>query len=424
MPGQYLAAGSGQTSSFDQDNDSYAFFAQADWHINDRFTLTGGVRYLRDEKSASSNINIDDPFAALDFVQIGFNAFILPAVFTQQTGLAFTPGNVALIQQINPQGFAAIVAGAQAAASNPAQNPFLGLGALQFFPPAPDFNDSRSDDDVSGTIIASYDVNDNVNIYGSISRGFKGGGFALDSAAARVGSFTFDPETVTAYEFGIKSTLFNGNMILNTALFRQDIEDFQTNVFTGSSFVPDNAGEIRVSGLEVEGMIAPNDQLLFTGGFTYLFEHEYVSFTDGPCPVSDTSGCTFRQSTTSPALVPVQDLSGRSTGAPTVTGNLTGTFTQPIRNDREIFLRGEWYFVSERYLTTSLDPLQVQEGFSLLNGSIGLRQEDGNWEIQIWGRNLADEDYLQGSFDSTLPGNINGYPGDPRTYGITFRARR
>ncbi|MEE2525591.1 TonB-dependent receptor [Hyphobacterium sp. HN65] len=422
VPGQYLAAGSGQSSSFYQNNDTFALFGQLDWHVNDRLTITGGLRYTNDEKDARSDILIDDPFAALDFVQIGFNALIFPAAFTQATGLPYTPGNVALVQTLNPTGFAAIVAGAQAAAADPNVNSLLGLGALQFFPPAPNFTDSRSDSATTGALIVAYDVNDNVNIYGSYTRGFKGGGYALDSAAARVGSFSFDPETVTAWEAGIK--VQTNELILNTAIFRQNIEDFQTNVFTGSSFVPDNAGEIQVGGIEIEALFQPTENLTFTGGVTWLWESKYVSFANGPCPVSDTSNCTFRPSATSPALVPVQDLSGRDTGAAELTGNFTALYTRPITSSMEAFVRGEVYFITDRALSVDLDPLLTQEGYNLLNGSIGLAAQDGSWEVQVWGRNLGNEEYLQGAFNSTLPGNINGYPGDPRTWGITVRARR
>ncbi|GJL97017.1 MAG: TonB-dependent receptor [Hyphobacterium sp.] len=423
VPGQYLAAGSGQTSTFDQNNDSMAFFGQLDWHVTDRLTITGGLRYTNDDKTAVSDISIQDPFAALDFVQIGFNALIFPAAFTANTGLAFTPANVAFVQANNPNAFAAIVAGAQAAAVDPNVNTLLGLGALQFFPPAPNFNSSRSDSDLSGTIIVNYDATDDVNLYASYTEGYKGGGFALDSAAARVGSFTFDPETVTAWEVGVKATI-GDVLMLNTAVFRQNVEDFQTNVFTGSSFVPDNAGEIQITGIEIEGLFQPMESLTFTGGVIWLWEDKYVSFANGPCPVSDTSNCVFRASATSPALVPVQDLSGRDRGSSELTGNVTALYQRSVSNNMDMFLRGEVYFTSDRFLTTQLDPLQVQDSFTLLNGSVGFGSPDGDWEVQVWGRNLADEEYLQGSFDSTLPGNINGYPGDPRTWGVTFRARR
>lgn len=423
VPGQYLAINSGQSSSFYQNNDTFALFGQLDWHVNDRLTITGGLRYSNDEKDARSDILIQDPFAALDFVQIGLNAFILPALFPQFSGgNPFTPANVQALAVNNPQAFAAWQATGAAAASDPNSNPLLGLGALQFFPPAPNFSDSRSDSAWTGALIAAYDVNDNVNIYGSYTRGFKGGGYALDSAAARVGSFSFDPETVTAWEFGVK--VQTDALILNTAVFRQNIEDFQTNVFTGSSFVPDNAGEIQVGGIEIEALFQPTDNLTFSGGVTWLWESKYVSFANGPCPVSDTSNCTFRASATSPALVPVQDLSGRDTGTAELTGNFTALYTRPVSSTMEAFVRGEVYFISDRFLSTDLDPLLSQEGYHLLNGSIGLASQDGNWEVQVWGRNLADEEYLQGAFNSTLPGNINGYPGDPRTWGVTFRARR
>lgn len=425
VPGAYLAAGSGlQSSRFDQGNTSWAAYGQFDFHLSDRFTITAGLRYTHERKNVDTDIVIDDPFAAVDLVQFS-NALFFQQAFQTTFGVAPTPANIAAIAG-NPATapiLQAVQAGAMAAATAPT-NPFLGLGALQFFPPSPNFNDSRTDTNWSGTLIAAYDLTDNVNVYASYSTGYKAGGFALDASAARVGDYTFDPETSTSIELGLKSVLFDNMLQMNVAVFQQRTEDFQANVFTGSSFVPDNAGEILVRGIEVDGMFSPNPNFTMTGGFTYLFDMEYDEFINGPCPVADTSGCTFRASATSPALVPVQDLSGRRlSGAAKFTGNMTATYTAPITDALEGMIRGEVYYTSDRFLNTSLDPRQVQEGFALVNASVGVGSRDGGWQVQLWARNLLDEEYIQGSFDSTLPGNLNAYPGDPRTYGLTLRAR-
>ncbi len=51
-------------------------------------------------------------------------------------------------------------------------------------------------------------------------------------------------------------------------------------------------------------------------------------------------------------------------------------------------------------------------------------RSDGPWEVSIWAKNLLDEEYLQ--FTSVQAGNsglILGNPGDPRTYGLTLKAK-
>lgn len=415
IPGMsFLQAGDGQNARFEQDNESWSVFGQADVHMTDRLTLTLGLRYTDEEKTVASDINVDDPFSAVNLV-----AASVP-LLAQQIAAAYSIPVSAAIPT------ATAISGVPCDATTaPNCNPFLALGALQFFPPAPNIAGTRNDEDVSGNVIISFDASDNLNLYGSYSRGFKAGGFALDSSAARVGDFTFDPETSEAFELGAKATLFDNTMNVNMALFDQTTKDFQANVFTGSTFVPDNAGEITVKGLEFEALFQPNPRFTSTLGFTYLFDHDYSEFVNGPCPVADTSGCTFVQSATSPALVPTQDLSGRElSGTTELVGNITAMYTQPLTNGLEAFARGELFHRGDTYLVTSLDPRQVQKAYELVNASFGVGADDGSWSLQLWSRNLLDEDYLQGSFDSTLPGNLNAYPGDPRTYGLTLRVRR
>jgi len=57
-----------------------------------------------------------------------------------------------------------------------------------------------------------------------------------------------------------------------------------------------------------------------------------------------------------------------------------------------------------------------------VNASVGL-SKDG-WDVQLWGHNLTDDDYLISAFPSVAQfGSYSGYPSQPRTYGITLRKR-
>ncbi|WP_417459579.1 TonB-dependent receptor [Kordiimonas sp.] len=416
--GYFLANGSGQLQGlFNQKNESYSAFVQVDWHVSDQLTLTGGLRYTHDKKSMDSDIVIDDPFAALDFVEIFVGQAVQQAVAQAQAG--GVPPEV-----IQSTVIPTATAQASAVATNPDFNPLLGLTGLQFFPPAANVNDSFSDDNFSGNIIANYQVNDDLAVYASYSRGYKAGGFALDSAAARVGDFQFDKEIATSWEAGLKARLLDNRMSLDFAVFDQSIDGFQENIFTGSSFVPGNV-DAAAQGLEFDGKFQATPELLLTGGFTWLWKAEYKNFPNGPCPAHDTSGCTFAEPEGGGILRPLQDLSGsRLSETPKFSGNATATYRRPINDDLEMFVRGELFYNSTARLSVAQDDRQSQDSYALVGASMGVGDIDGAWSLQLWARNLLNEAYVLDTFDSTIPGgSLNAYIGDPRTYGLTLRFR-
>ena len=407
--GTFLAPGTGiQQENYVQSNETFAFFAQADWNISDRFTITGGLRYTNDRKDVTSDIIIDEAFAAVDLVQLGIG------VISAQTGLP-------------PEQVAAL-----GLALDPATNPFLGLAPVQFFPPAPNVQDlpdingqsqsERVDDALTGNIILAYDLSDNVNVYASYSRGFKAGGFSLDPGSSRAGTATFDPESVDAYEVGAKARLFENTLSIDTAVFRQDINDFQNFTFVGNSFFPSNAS-IRVTGWELESTWAPTEELTITAGFTWLWENEFTEFDNAPCPsqgFENVPGCALTQLPGSITPIPVRDGAGQSQlGAPDFSGVITANYAAPITDTIGFFARTEVSY-SGAYDIALFDPLQQNDSFLLVGASLGFEDLDGGWRLQFWGRNIFDEEFFQSTFPNTIGLGVNGYPNDPATYGVTL----
>ncbi len=59
--------------------------------------------------------------------------------------------------------------------------------------------------------------------------------------------------------------------------------------------------------------------------------------------------------------------------------------------------------------------------YAIANLRAGVRTANG-WDVYGWVRNAFNRDYFQ--FLATQSGNtglVVGQPGDPRTYGVTFR---
>lgn len=358
LPGTYLAAGQGLISElYVLDAESFALFGNVDFHVTDKLTLSGGLRWTTEDKEIDAKININDPFAAVDLSIYGLEA----------------------------------------------------LQVLQFFPPSPDFATTRSESNVSGKAVIAYEATEDLNLYASYARGYKGGGFNVSSTAVATG-FDFDPEIVDAIELGAKGSFFQGRANVYVALFDQQVKDFQAIVFNGTAFVLQNAGEIGLQGVELETVLRPVDSLTATLGVTYL-DAVIESFPNGPCPISEPG--------------PTCDLGGHAvpdTSKWTVSS--TATYTHPLSDNTEGFIRGELNYRSSRTLMLNGDPHSFQKGTTLINASAGVSFADGKWELSIWGKNLTDEEFAQGIFDSVAQaGSFSGYPNDPTTYGVTLRAQ-
>ena len=481
-----------QSERFEYDTTSWSAFAQFDFHVTDDFTVTVGGRYTSEDKDMTTFVDQPDPISTFSFVDLARDmrlvnpadpavcpafgapapgggilagdgcAYLVPALILQGfadglAGAGLNPANpadlpiiAALAQPYLDLGFnvldpatAAIPLTAEQA-GNPLLNPLLGFQAFQNFPPvnAGDFPTSRNDTNFSGTVIASYDVSDDLNVYGSYSTGFKPGGFNVSSNAAFTGVFEFEEEISTSFEIGAKGALDDGRFRYAVAYFNQEIEDFQSNNFVGNGFALENAGSIEVSGIEFESQWAPTDNLFFTGGFTYLIDNQYGEYPFAPCPDRNVDGsgvwdagdpnfalCELGNERTNPfgATGSFNNFNGRDRGSSELVGSVTGTYTTQLRDGIMMALRGEATYVDEYLHTTSQDPrpFAMQEDFTLYNASVTFSDMDEAWALQLWTRNLTDEEYTKGGFPSVgyLGTSYNAYVGDPQTYGLTLRIR-
>ncbi len=417
--GTYFAEEGGMVQEkFDTASSSWAAFGQVDVHITDQLTLTGGLRYTKEQKDATGVFNIDDPFAALNFTDV-FDANGAPdlgnvynAIFLAQVlgaGVPFPTAMALLNQTISDPNFA---------------NPFGGFAALQFFPPRNDFDRSRSEDKLTGNVILAYDWNDDLNTYFSFSRGYKAGGFDTSRAAATsnagdTNTYEFEPETVDAWELGAKIRFWDRRAQVNIAAYSQKVDDFQSNIFTGLGFELRNAGSIRIKGIEVDSQFALTENLNWTFAAAYS-DATYTSFVGGPCRVTNPQpSCD----PTNAAYTGAADLTGtRLADAPKWTMTSTATYTQPIGDNMLGFIQGEAYYRGERNVAGDLDPFGDMPSTFILNASIGIEGgEDNRWRLSAWAKNITNENYLQLIFDSVAQsGSYNGYPNDPRTYGLTL----
>ncbi|GGA38760.1 TonB-dependent receptor [Sphingomonas psychrolutea] len=421
VPGQtYFAQGTGIFDNYRLNDQSFSIFGQADYKLFDRLTLTAGGAYLNDRKAAVSNVVLTDRFSQLNLnnvPELGFLPLFLIACPNAQPCPASVP-NAAIINSLPIP-----------------TNTFAGLNAVQFF-----YGDTANHGPVnfpnaneSGILTgskftylarAAFEVTKKINVYGSYSTGWKAGAYNLssDSRPANNGvGRTANPENVEVYEAGAK-TRFSGGFF-NIAVFYEKIKGFQSNGFTGTGFALVNAGSQSVKGIEAEASYRPFRALVLNASATYL-DPKYDSFSRAPCFSFDPR-CQVPAGSPAGTRAPqFRDLTGtRPAGISKFSGNINAVYTQKFSETVSGFLRGEFVYSSKTALTDTVPASIASTEVKAVNASAGLVLADG-FEIQGWVRNLTNQAYLIGAFNTVIQsGSYSGYINEPRTYGITLRKK-
>ncbi|MEO1340481.1 MAG: TonB-dependent receptor, partial [Cyanobacteria bacterium J06635_13] len=149
--------------------------------------------------------------------------------------------------------------------SNETVSDFVGLETT-----TTNFDDIEQDDDiVLPRFVAQYRFNPSLMIYGSIARGYKPGGVNYFATTAEV--LTFETETSTNYELGIKSSFWDERLQLNFAGFYSPVSDFQLIVFNEATLrsTVENA-DADIAGLEIELRANPFKGFEAVAGFGYI----------------------------------------------------------------------------------------------------------------------------------------------------------
>lgn len=236
---------------------------------------------------------------------------------------------------------------------------------------------TRTDDKFMPSIGVQFDIAPRVMTYATYSKGFKGGGYNSNSLA-----LTFGPETVDAYEIGIKSSLLGGALTLNADVFRSNYKDLQETTLIFSTAVPisivTNAAGSRSQGVEASASYRVSPMLTFNADVAYL-DSTYTDYTNAPCTIlAGTQGCR------------AQDMSGKQRPfAPKWSGNVAASLAVPT-GDYTVRANPLLYFSSRYFQSATADPLLAQGGYAKFDLTLGFGPTDGRWNLSLIGKNLTD----------------------------------
>ena len=414
-------AGFGALDKYKQNSKNLALFTNNTWHATEAFDVTLGLRYTREKKSMDAVY--DNPNGGLACATSLANpgAGVARLLASRITGLNQLPpaNQAALIQQL-AAGLASSAAG-QALLSG-----VLGRMCLPWTNALHDgrvTSQSRSENEWSGTLKFAYRWNDDAMTYFSAARGYKAGGFNLDRTQVGVTPTTSDTsfpgEFVDSYELGAKTTWAGGNLLLNGALFHQTYSDFQLNSFLGTSFVVRSIPKVTSQGIDAEMLWQATPGLMFQTGLVYA-DTKYgknIPGSDFTLP-----GQLYKLPGAQVSFAPKWSLSASMTYEWDFAQNLEGRFN----------IGTKW--MSEFNTGSDLDVEKMQDAYAVVNARIGIGSRDRTWQLELWGMNILDQDYVQVGFDGPLqavgaptPGDplntFNAFLGAPATYGATLRFR-
>ncbi len=375
--------GNGEGNVHDIATTSFALFGQYDYSINDKVSLSGGLRWSYEQK----DVRRYDGFMPL-----------ISSTANGGDGPLFSLDDVTIDQ---------------------------GHGITVGTPNKKDWNA------ITGRVSLDYKTDDGNLLYASISRGFKGGdvnGAAfLDEYVASAGPgqsdicpgeeapgsarcaesvanfqrkiVPVDPEFLNALEVGFKANLADNKLRINGALFYYDYQDQQNTILVS---VPGSGGP----------------------GTTTLENAASSKFPGADLEISYGDNGWFFQ-TTFGWLDAEYDDFGENTGnqislTPKYQGSLLGRYSIPFENGGKFTLQADLSYQGKTYFQPTNIANLEQDPYSLLGARLSYTAPKENWSVAVFGRNLTGEEYLGSGFDVSVLGWLAVKPGPRRYFGASI----
>ncbi len=280
-------------------------------------------------------------------------------------------------------------------------------------------NQALSDNGVSGEAGANYKATRDVMLYAKYARGYKSAGFNLTPVTAQVialgGGQSVKGEIADNFEGGIKSEWLDHRLLINLTAYHTVVRNYQANEVvgagTGTKFLA-NVGSLTSNGVELETE-ANLAEGLHAKGFIAFNHAYYSSFPNSVCPAETQFSALTRC-----------DLTGQQVAwAPKWTADASLDYTRTLANDVVGYGMVDVNWRTKQNTTVTLDPLAEIPAYALVNARVGLKLHDGHVELQLWSDNLLNKAYYINDLGLTkATGVVQGYPGNPRSFGVRLRS--
>jgi len=240
------------------------------------------------------------------------------------------------------------------------------------FDPSFGFSSRFNDTLFGGKLAWEHDLTEQLMLFASVTRGYKGGGINVDARINPVAGdpLTYDTERIWNYEIGLRG---NWDRI-TTSLTGFHIDRRNTQVrdsagFGGNyRFFTDNADKATVTGTEIETSVAANESLSFYGSLALM--------------ASDIDAFTLSN--------------GNTGGGRTLANTPSYSWSLGTRYSHESGIFATLDLTGRNDYFESNNHSEKRDAFTNVNASIGYTRN--SWTVSLWARNLLDERYAQRVF--------------------------
>jgi len=262
----------------------------------------------------------------------------------------------------------------------------------------------------------SQELAPRVLAFASVATGYKGYAYDISSGYSPLRTAApVLPEHSTSYEIGIKSRFLENRVQLNVTGFYTNYNNFQAQ---SAQFINgalqqklNNVGKLRTQGVEVELLTKPASWLHIDGSAAYT-DAKIVSFPGAACysgqaadqalaGVAAVYGINTCGSYTPPGAATAgsfQDRSGNALpNSPKFKFNIGATVDQDLGGGSKGSFGLNYQHQSGVNFDLLGDPLLVQGGYGILNGSIGV--EHGPFKVSAFVNNIFDQHYVSSLSD-------------------------
>ena len=336
-----------------EETSSTAGFADATYSVTEDLRLSLGIRYTHDDKDIShTDHQLFSNSLPFDFP--GFPPF-LPAIPAMST---------------------ATVVACEDLESDPSEDATLPKARVE------------------------WDITEDILGYFQWTEGFKSGG-----GNPLICGNNFDPEDITSYEAGLKTSFLDGALVMNLSAYRYDYEGLQFTKSTALGGFIENLDEVTVAGAELELKWQAGELVAFDGtvGYTDSEIEEATDALDGRFGIDRP-----RTGNPVPNTPELTISAGVNLSMPTDVG--------------EFRLRAEAYYSSEVQYRPFGNSADESDSYTLVNIYAGYTPPSERFSLQGYVRNLTDKEYLRTLSFSPSAG-LTGRYGRKREWGLEATVR-
>ena len=310
---------------------------------------------------------------------------------------------------------------------------FLSCGALDPTGNFGFFEPSYSDNELTWKANITYDMNEDVMLYATVSSSYKSGGFNPISNSdplviADPTNAFFLPEEVLAYEVGFKSMLMDNTMQLNGTFFYYDYQDMQQSKIVGVTSLNKNT-DAEIFGAELDMIWVPMDNLQITVTASWL-DSSLDNFSDYDTADPNGDGSTGGLVSTNSNLTlasnglpgVLQSLDGNElVQSPGLSTNIGVSYTIPM-GGVGLTIGTNYYYQDSMWARNFNAPHDKIPSWDVWNASARVTPAAGNWYAEAWVKNITNDDHVVSQYLSTQVSGLfrNQFLLDPQTYGITL----